>query len=114
MWVSTDTDATVRVGLTDFAQDALGDVVAVTLPDVGDQVEPGEACGDVESTKSVNDLVAPVRGVVAETNRKLEDEPELINSNPYTDGWLFEIRLDDESGVDDLLPPTEYAQLTGG
>jgi glycine cleavage system H protein len=88
----------VRVGITDHAQDALGDIVYVQLPDVGDEVAPGTAIGEVESTKSVSDVYTPVSGVVAAVNERLADAPETINADPYGEGWLVEIRV--ESGED--------------
>jgi glycine cleavage system H protein len=90
-------DATVRVGITDHAQDALGDIVFVQLPAVGDEVAPGTPMGEVESTKSVSDIYAPVAGVVAAVNGALDDAPETINSDPYGAGWLVEITV---SGAD--------------
>jgi glycine cleavage system H protein len=95
-------DATVvRVGITDHAQDALGDIVYVQLPEVGEEVTPGNAIGEVESTKSVSDVYSPVPGVVAAVNERLADAPETINADPYGEGWLVEIRV--EGGGD----PTE-------
>ena len=88
----------VRVGITDHAQDALGDIVYVQLPDVGAEVAPGTAIGEVESTKSVSDVYTPVSGVVAAVNERLADAPETINADPYGEGWLVEIRV--ESGED--------------
>jgi len=91
----------VRVGITDHAQDALGDIVYVQLPEVGEEVTPGNAIGEVESTKSVSDVYSPVPGVVAAVNERLADAPETINADPYGEGWLVEIRV--EGGGD----PTE-------
>jgi glycine cleavage system H protein len=91
----------VRVGITDHAQDALGDIVYVQLPEVGEEVTPGNAIGEVESTKSVSDVYSPVSGVVAAVNERLADAPETINADPYGEGWLVEIRV--EGGGD----PTE-------
>ena len=88
----------VRVGITDHAQDALGDIVYVQLPEVGEEVAPGTAIGEVESTKSVSDVYTPVSGVVAAVNERLADAPETINADPYGEGWLVEIRV--ESGDD--------------
>jgi glycine cleavage system H protein len=95
-WVRlpADTDgtgATVRVGITDYAQEALGDVVFVTLPAVGDEVRAGEPCGEIESTKSVSDIYAPVSGTIAAVNDTLESTPELLNSDAYGEGWMLEI-----------------------
>jgi glycine cleavage system H protein len=107
-WVRTEGDL-VRVGVTDYAQEALGDIVFVTLPEVGAQVTAGETCGEVESTKSVSDLFAPVSGTVAERNEALDGSPELVNSDPYGDGWMMTIRPDDAGAVDSLLDAATYA-----
>jgi glycine cleavage system H protein len=107
-WVRTEGDL-VRVGVTDYAQEALGDIVFVTLPEVGAQVTAGETCGEVESTKSVSDLFAPVSGTVAERNEALDGSPELVNSDPYGDGWMMTIRPDDSSATDSLLDAAAYA-----
>ncbi|HET8615954.1 MAG TPA: glycine cleavage system protein GcvH [Actinomycetales bacterium] len=88
-------EGVARVGITGYAQDALGDVVFVTLPDVGSTVEAGETCGEVESTKSVSDLYAPVSGTVTARNDALDGTPELVNSDPYGEGWMFEVQLAD-------------------
>jgi glycine cleavage system H protein len=106
-WVRADGD-TIRVGVTDFAQEALGDIVFVTLPEVGSQVVAGQPCGEVESTKSVSDLYAPVSGTVVARNDSLDTAPELINSDPYGDGWMLEIRPEDASSVAGLLDATAY------
>jgi glycine cleavage system H protein len=115
-WVRTEGD-TVRMGVTDYAQDALGDIVFVTLPDAGTQVTAGETCGEVESTKSVSDLYAPVSGTVVERNDALDSSPELVNSDPYGDGWMLTIRLDESAGAgagEGLLDAAAYqAGLTG-
>jgi glycine cleavage system H protein len=104
---------TVRVGITHYAQDALGDVVFVSLPDVGSAVTAGAACGEVESTKSVSEIYAPLTGEVTARNEELASHPELINSDPYGEGWLVEITTTDPSAVDSLLDAKEYADLTG-
>ena len=96
-------DAPVRVGITDYAQEALGDIVYVTLPEVGATVTAGQACGEVESTKSVSDIYAPVSGTVVGRNDSLDGSPELINTDPYGEGWIIEIRPDDAASVDGLL-----------
>lgn len=93
-WVRRSGDDTVRVGITDFAQSALGDVVFVQLPDVGTEVGAGDAFGEVESTKSVSDLYAPVAGKVSAVNGELEGSPQLLNSDPYGEGWLLELQVD--------------------
>lgn len=99
---------TVRVGISDFAQDELGDVVFVELPDEGDSVTHDEALGVVESIKAVSDLYAPVSGEVVDVNEDLFDAPELVNDDPYGDGWMLEISLSDETELDDLLSADEY------
>ncbi|HZU78688.1 MAG TPA: glycine cleavage system protein GcvH [Acidimicrobiales bacterium] len=102
----------VRVGITDFAQDALGDVVFVQLPAVGSHVDAGAALGEVESTKSVSEIYAPVAGEVVAVNAELQDAPELLNAEPYGRGWICEIRPDDPSAVDGLLDAAAYTGLT--
>lgn len=101
------------MGLTDFAQESLGDIVDISLPDANDRVTAGQACGDIESTKSVSDLVAPVSGTVTTVNPELGERPELINAEPYGRGWLMEIRIDAGAGPDDLLSADDYTQLIG-
>jgi glycine cleavage system H protein len=99
---------TARVGITDYAQDALGDIVYVQLPETGDTVAAGAACGEVESTKSVSELFAPVSGEVTAVNAQLDSAPEACNSDPYGEGWLFEIALSDVTETDDLMDASEY------
>jgi glycine cleavage system H protein len=111
-WVRKTGESTVRVGITDFAQESLGDIVFVQLPQVGDQAAPGEPIGEIESTKSVSDLYAPVPGTVAARNEKLDEQPELVNTSPYGDGWMVEITLADPSALDDLLDAAAYEELT--
>ena len=106
-WVRSEGE-TVRVGVTDFAQEALGDIVFVTLPEVGAQVTAGQPCGEIESTKSVSDVYAPVSGTVVGRNDGLDAAPELVNSDPYGDGWMMDIRPDDPSAVDGLLDAAAY------
>ncbi|MEI8049995.1 MAG: glycine cleavage system protein GcvH [Actinomycetes bacterium] len=101
----------VRVGITDYAQDALGDVVFVDLPSVGDTVQVGSPIGEVESTKSVSEIYAPVAGTVVAVNSGASDAPESINADPYGNGWLCEIEIADESAVADLLDATAYRGL---
>ena len=110
-WVRSSGES-VRVGITDYAQDALGDVVYVDLPAVGASVEAGQSFGEVESTKSVSELYAPVSGTVVARNEKLADEPELINSDPYGDGWLIAIEPNSADDVDALLDAAAYRDLT--
>jgi glycine cleavage system H protein len=115
-WVRRTGDDTVRVGITDFAQSALGDVVFVQLPDLGTGLSMGESFGEVESTKSVSDLYAPVSGEVVAVNSDLEASPQLVNSDPYGAGWLLDVRVDPEAlegGFAALLDPDAYrATLT--
>ena len=110
-WVRIDGDV-VRVGITAFAQDALGDIVYVTLPDENADVTAGGVCGEVESTKSVSDIYAPVAGTVVGRNAALDDRPELVNSDPYGEGWMFEVRVGDPAALETLLSAEDYkAQL---
>lgn len=104
--------ARVTVGITSYAQDALGDVVYVDLPAVGTRVERGQPFGEVESTKSVSDLYAPVTGTIVERNESLESSPELVNSDPYGGGWMVIIEADDPRSLDTLLSADDYAKLT--
>jgi glycine cleavage system H protein len=104
----------VRIGITDYAQDALGDVVYVQLPAVGSTVTLGESFSEVESTKSVSDIYAPVSGTVAEVNNELADAPQRLNEDPYGEGWLCEIEADDPSHLDQLLDADAYRQLIEG
>ena len=110
-WVAPDASP-VRIGITHYAQDALGDIVYVDLPAVGASVEAGQSFGEVESTKSVSELYAPVSGVVVGRNDKLADEPELINSDPYGEGWLVDIEPNEAADVDALLDAAAYRDLT--
>jgi len=107
-WAKPDSEGLV-VGITDYAQDSLGEIVYVELPEEGSQVALGEAFGVVESTKAVSDLYAPVSGTVGEVNDTLLDNPELINEDPYEDGWLIRITMSDESELDKLMDSAEYA-----
>jgi len=110
-WVRARSGSTVRVGITDYAQEALGDIVYVSLPEVGAEVTAGEAFGEVESTKSVSDVYAPVPGTVSARNETLEAQPELVNSDPYGEGWIVEIELSDPAAVDTLLDAEGYREL---
>jgi glycine cleavage system H protein len=112
-WIATKAGGTVRVGITDFAQDQLGDVVFVQLPEVGATVSAKDPIGEVESTKSVSEIYAPVGGEVTAVNDALGDSPELINSDPFGEGWMFELKIDDESSLGELLDAAGYASLTG-
>ncbi|MBW6511573.1 MAG: glycine cleavage system protein GcvH [Desulfuromonadaceae bacterium] len=110
-WVLVEDDS-VTVGITDFAQDALGDVVFVELPDVGEMVELGKPFGVVESVKAVSDIYAPVSGEVIEINEALTDEPEVVNSSPYEDAWMIKIKPSNPEEFNDLLSVDEYRALT--
>ena len=110
-WVQRTSEDTVRVGITDFAQDSLGDVVFVQLPEVGTEVTAGESFGEVESTKSVSDLYAPLSATVVAVNAELDAKPELVNSDPYGQGWLLELRAGGDtldSGLAGLLDADAY------
>jgi glycine cleavage system H protein len=111
-WVRRSGDDVARVGITDFAQSALGDVVFVQLPDVGAELTAGESFGEVESTKSVSDLYAPVSGTVSAVNTELEGSPQLVNSDPYGAGWLLDVQVSDaaelESAISSLLDAEAY------
>ncbi|HWG99819.1 MAG TPA: glycine cleavage system protein GcvH [Pilimelia sp.] len=111
-WVAAAGDGGVRVGITHFAQDALGDIVYVQLPEPGTAVQSGESLGEVESTKSVSEIYAPVAGTVTARNDALADTPELINTDPYGGGWLVEIRPEDPAAPEALLTASAYRDLT--
>jgi glycine cleavage system H protein len=110
-WARADDGGRVRVGITDYAQDALGDVVFVQLPDVGANVDAGGSLGEVESTKSVSDIYAPVAGVVVEVNGELTDAPQRLNDDPYGDGWICVIEPTDPAALDGLLDAGAYSAL---
>ncbi len=113
-WVGpADDDGVVRVGVTDYAQSALGDIVFVSLPAAGDEVSAGAACGELESTKSVSDIYAPIDGVVVARNDALDANPELVNSDAYGNGWLFTIRPADSAARDLLLDDSAYRGVVG-
>ena len=107
-------DGRVRVGITDYAQDALGDVVFVDLPDVGAKVEQGQSCAEVESTKSVSEIYAPLGGVIVEVNAELVDNPQRLNEDPYAEGWMFVIEPADEAQLGKLLDSEGYRALIEG
>ena len=112
-----DDGSTVRVGVTDFAQQSLGDVVDVTPPRLAETVKAGEPCGEIESTKSVNDLVAPVAGTIRARHDDLEDSPDLVNSDPYGEGWIFEVETDPttlDKQLAALIDPQAYSTMVGG
>lgn len=111
-WLSDAEDGVATVGITEFAANALGDVVYAQLPEVGDTVTEGETCGELESTKSVSDLYSPVTGEIVAFNQDVVDDPALVNTAPFEGGWLFKVRITDEPK--DLLSADEYAKLTAG
>jgi glycine cleavage system H protein len=111
-WLRQDGESVVAIGITDYAQDALGDVVYVELPEVGDQLAAQDEAGAVESVKAASDIYAPVSGEVIAINEALEDEPETINESPYGDGWFFKMRMSDASELDGLLNAEQYITTT--
>lgn len=110
-WVRVASDGTATVGITDFAQDQLGDVVFVELPEVGATVTGGEEAGVAESVKSASDVFSPVTGEVVEINESLDEEPEKLNDDPYGEGWLFRVKLADKGELDGLMDADAYAEL---
>jgi glycine cleavage system H protein len=112
-WVRVD-GSRARVGITDFAQDSLGDVVFVDLPEVGARVEADQALGEIESTKSVSDVFSPVSGTIVERNPLVDERPELVNEQPYGDGWLVTIEMENPSSVEALLDAPAYRALVEG
>lgn len=110
-WVRYDEDGTATVGITDHAQAQLGDMVFIEVPEPGMSYEQGDACAVVESVKAASDVYAPLTGEVIEPNSALEDSPELVNSDPYGDGWLFRMQLSDPSEIEGLLDAAAYAEL---
>jgi glycine cleavage system H protein len=111
-WLSAAVDGVATVGITEYAANALGDVVYAQLPDVGSEVTAGETCGELESTKAVSDLYSPVSGEVTEINEDVVNDPSLVNSAPFEGGWLFKVRYTEEPA--DLLSADEYAAETAG
>jgi glycine cleavage system H protein len=110
-WAAEEGEDSVRVGITDFAQDALGDVVYVDLPEEGTEVRAGEAFGEVESTKSVSDIFSPVTGRVVERNAALSETPELVNQDPYGEGWMVVIEMADREELEGLMDSETYRQM---
>ena len=110
-WAKQDEEGLTVIGISDHAQDALGDIVYVELPEVGQQIVAGEEAGVVESVKAASDIYAPVSGAVAEINDALEDSPETVNQDPYGDGWFFKLKVTDERELDDLLDAEAYQEL---
>lgn len=109
-WVSIEENSNARIGITDHAQEALGDLVYVELPAVGDEISQGDPCAVVESVKAASDIYAPLSGVVVAVNEDLESDPALINADPYGDGWLFELELNDTEELDGLKDAEAYAE----
>lgn len=109
-WVSEEDEGVVRIGITDHAQAQLGDLVFVELPEVGSSVGQGDACAVVESVKAASDIYAPVSGEVVEVNEVLIDSPETVNSEPYSDGWLFSVRLEDPDELEGLMDHEAYEE----
>jgi glycine cleavage system H protein len=109
-WIRKEEDGTLTVGITDFAQDALGDVVFVDLPDVGRDLGSGEPFGEIESTKSVSDIYSPTNGEVVAVNEALEDTPELVNQDPYGDGWMMRLRPAPDASLDHLMDAAAYGE----
>ncbi|GEK59484.1 glycine cleavage system protein H [Marinococcus halophilus] len=109
-WVKKE-DGRLRVGVTDFAQSELGDIVFVELPEVGDELEAGEPFGSVESVKTVSELYAPVTGKVVEINEDLDDSPEFVNESPYEKAWMIVVEPSNESELDDLMSPAQYSDM---
>ncbi|MFM7651177.1 MAG: glycine cleavage system protein GcvH [Acidimicrobiaceae bacterium] len=106
--------STARIGITDYAQDALGDVVFVQLPNVGEKYSAGAACCEVESTKSVSDIYSPLEGLISLTNLKLAEAPELINKDPYGEGWIFELSIGSSISTNSLIDADQYRRLIEG
>ena len=113
-WARIEEDGTVTVGISDQAQESLGDVVYVELPGIGDHLAGGDQAGLVESVKAASDIYSPVTGEVIALNENLEDEPELINSDPYNDGWFFRVKVEDLSELEAMLSAEDYADACTG
>ena len=113
-WVRVINESTIRFGITDYAQDALGDIVFVSLPNVGDQLTAGATCGEVESTKSVSDIYAPVSGEVIARNDAIETSPDTLNADPYNNGWIVELKVSSDANalVATLLDAAAYQEIT--
>ncbi|TDO92940.1 glycine cleavage system protein GcvH [Enemella evansiae] len=112
-WVRPGNGSTVRVGVSEYATEQLGDIVYVQLPDVGQEVSADDSVGELESTKSVSDVMSPVNGVVTQVNEAVVDAPETINSDPYGDGWLFEVEVPGEEAYAELMDADAYAEHVG-
>jgi glycine cleavage system H protein len=110
-WVRIEEDNVVTIGITDYAQEKLGDIVSVELPRVGDEVEKGEPVGMIDSQKASSEVFAPVSGVVLEVNEMLSDDPAVMNSDPYEEGWLIRIEVEDLEQIDDLMSADDYEEF---
>jgi len=110
-WVKDNGDGTVTIGITDFAQSELGDIVFVELEPEGSEFDKDEVFGTVEAVKTVSELFAPLSGEIVEINELLEDDPELVNNDPYTDGWMVKLKMSDASELDSLLTPEKYQEI---
>jgi glycine cleavage system H protein len=113
LWVRAEADR-AQIGISDFGQDSIGELIAVELPDVGDPIERGEPFGELESVRTVQELVAPVTGTVRAVNGELEDHPSIVNEDPYHEGWLIEVELSDEEELEDLMGSEEYEESVSG
>jgi glycine cleavage system H protein len=116
LWAGAQDDSLLRIGISNYAQRSLGDVIAVTLPELGSAVTAGEPCGDIESTKSLSDLIAPITGTVDQSNDELIESPDLVNTDPYGKGWIFEVRVDPATLAEQLvrlMDAAAYRNLTG-
>ena len=113
LWVRVEGEV-AYIGLTEFLQDKLGEVVSVNLPEVGEEIERGEPLGEIESSREVRELISPITGIVVATNTDLEDQPTLVNEDPYRDGWLLEVELRDDDEIGELIEPEEYDELIAG
>lgn len=110
-WVKDESGQKVRIGITDFAQSELGDIVFIELPEEGDEIEANDTFGSVESVKTVSELYAPVSGKVVEVNAELEDSPELVNESPYGEGWMIVVEMSDPSELNNLLTAEKYEEM---
>ncbi|MGO1975176.1 MAG: glycine cleavage system protein GcvH [Propionibacteriaceae bacterium] len=109
-WVRSGNGSTVRIGITEYAAEQLGDIVYVSLPAVGDEVAAGDSCGELESTKSVSDIFNPIAGTVTAVNSRLDESPETVNNDAYGDGWLYELELAEGADLESLLDADAYAE----
>jgi glycine cleavage system H protein len=109
IWVRAD-GARAQIGLSDYAQEELGEIIAAELPEVGERIETGAPFGELESVRTLRELLAPLNGTVTAVNADIEEHPELVNEDPYHDGWLIEVTLQDESELEELMPPDEYEE----